>query len=238
MNFELLGEKLNSEGSIKILKKLKFICLSYDKRFISQTLSCYEGDSNFEFYSNYQYGIKIPNDVKNYLDSLFSEIADNDDLIDIIDYDDAPDDVHYTTLEIGFNFGDDKFTIEQNLFYYETDYSSTQINLENYPEIIDTLKEIKKENDIARFEVSFNGSGDSGYIETGHSEHGTVDVPADLEDFLYSKIGSIVGGGWEINEGSQGTFYFDLNSNTIDFSYGLNNESSVSKKLYEVNLNL
>ncbi len=48
----------------------------------------------------------------------------------------------------------------------------------------------------------------------------------------------VAGGGWEINEGSQGTFYFDLNSNTIDFSYGLNNESSVSKELYEVNLNL
>ncbi len=111
MNFELLGEKLNSEESIKILKKLKFICLSYDKRFISQTLSCYEGNSNFEFYSNYQYGIKIPNDVKNYLDSLFSEIADNDDLIDIIDYDDAPDDVHYTTLEIGFNFGSNFFIL-------------------------------------------------------------------------------------------------------------------------------
>jgi hypothetical protein len=32
------------------------------------------------------------------------------------------------------------------------------------------------------------------------------ELPSEIEDFVYSNLP----GGWEINEGSRGTFYFDL----------------------------
>ena len=78
---------------------------------------------------------------------------------------------------------------------------------------------------IIRFD--FNGSGDSGYIEsTGFSDDNTpVDAPASLEDFFYECLNNAQSG-WEINEGSNGVFHFDFENNTIDWNHSQNYEES------------
>ncbi len=40
-------------------------------------------------------------------------------------------------------------------------------------------------------------------------------------------------GGWEINEGSQGYFIFDLKNKTVELNHTMNVEESESKTLYE-----
>jgi hypothetical protein len=79
-------------------------------------------------------------------------------------------------------------------------------------------------------ELRYNGGGDSGYIE-GTFENGE-EVPAEVEDFCYRILEDNYGG-WEINEGSQGSFFFDLNEKTINLEHEYNTEESKTYTLYE-----
>ena len=73
--------------------------------------------------------------------------------------------------------------------------------------------------------VYFNGGGDSGEID-GRTDNG-VEVPSDVINFLYSWLENFYGG-WEINEGSQGSFYFDPSERAIFLDFGENTEETVS----------
>jgi hypothetical protein len=60
--------------------------------------------------------------------------------------------------------------------------------------------------------VGYDGGGDSGYINSDYrTEDGkTGDTPAAIEDICYDLLEDYVG--WEINEGSSGTFIFTKNT--------------------------
>jgi hypothetical protein len=62
-------------------------------------------------------------------------------------------------------------------------------------------------------QLDYNGSGDSGYIESSFSGGGGQ-VPANIEDWCYQVLENNYGG-WEINEGSQGYFIFNTRKNII-----------------------
>ena len=239
MEIKLLEKYLKSEDSKKMLKKIKYICMSYGRDNFEQDFSLYEGDGQLDYHF-YVYGIKFPEDVRKYLDFIFSEFAD--DGINIINWDVANgyDLTGYCRLSFLFDFKNNKVKIKQSLQYYDTDYNSSEIDTDEIPtNIIDTLNELKKERKIERFEVSFNGSGDSGYIDSASDSNGKIfGLPADLEDYLYNLISEYVGSGWEINEGSQGTFYFNLNTKNIEFQYGLNIEDFDNEDLYEFDINI
>jgi hypothetical protein len=239
MEIKLLEKYLKSEDSKKMLKKIKYICMSYGRDNFEQDFSLYDGDSQLDYHF-YVYGIKFPEDVRKYLDFIFSEFAD--DGINIINWDVSNnyDLTGYCRLSFLFDFKNNKVKIKQSLQYYDTDYNSSEIDTDEIPtNIIDTLNELKKERKIETFEVSFNGSGDSGYIDSASDSNGKIfGLPADLEDYLYNLIGEYVGSGWEINEGSQGTFYFNLNTKNIEFKYGLNIEDFDNEDLYEFDITI
>ena len=84
-----------------------------------------------------------------------------------------------------------------------------------------------KEKDIKYVYAEFSGGGDSGYIEDNievvninkeHSQARLSDIVG-LEEYLYAMLEDY--GGWEINEGSQGQIYFDLDKKmaTIEFTW-------------------
>ena len=64
--------------------------------------------------------------------------------------------------------------------------------------------------------VTFDGGGDSGYIEGEiiTNDGNRISLPAGVEDFLYYKLQQFYGG-WEINEGSHGQFNFNPTDKTI-----------------------
>ncbi len=70
-----------------------------------------------------------------------------------------------------------------------------------------------------RYQLDYNGSGDSGYIESSFSNGGRV--PANIEDWCYDVLERNYGG-WEINEGSQGYFVFDTKNNIIELEHTYN----------------
>lgn len=84
-------------------------------------------------------------------------------------------------------------------------------------QFISFLNEIK-ESGNSEDTVNFSGSGDSGDIE-GYSEN-QIQIPKSVKNYLYRMLESHFGG-WEINEGSQGNFVFNVEWEqvTLNFSY-------------------
>jgi hypothetical protein len=79
--------------------------------------------------------------------------------------------------------------------------------------------------------VKYNGSGDSGYIESNFDE--TSDgVPTSMEDWCYRQLENNFGG-WEINEGSDGEFIFNFNDMTITLNHTYNTEENSTDTLFE-----
>jgi hypothetical protein len=95
------------------------------------------------------------------------------------------------------------------------------------------------DNDLSLIEVpedgiltiTYNGGGDSGYIEGSFGETGDA-VPASVEDWCYRELESNFGG-WEINEGSDGKFVFNFNDSTVELLHTMNVDSSDSHTLFE-----
>jgi hypothetical protein len=81
--------------------------------------------------------------------------------------------------------------------------------------------------------VKYNGSGDSGYIESNFDETGDS-IPSEIEDWCYNKLESNFGG-WEINEGSDGQFIFNFHDMTIRLDHTYNTEETTSDTIYKEN---
>lgn len=79
--------------------------------------------------------------------------------------------------------------------------------------------------------LDFNGSGDSGYIEGSFSNGGRV--PANIENWCYEVLENNFGG-WEINEGSQGYFNFDLTHRQIELEFTYNELTEKSNEIFDI----
>ena len=110
----------------------------------------------------------------------------------------------YGTEDSGHSFDREDFEEQDEIYEY-------------FLEVGKFLDEIKATSTT----ISYNGSGDSGYIEgTYESEKGSGDVPAAIEDICYKLLEEY--GGWEINEGSQGKIVFTKDE--IDVQHQWNTE--------------
>jgi hypothetical protein len=79
--------------------------------------------------------------------------------------------------------------------------------------------------------IKYNGSGDSGYIESSFDEIGDQ-VPAPMEDWCYNQLERNYGG-WEINEGSDGEFVFNFHTMEIELTHTYNVEETATNTIYE-----
>lgn len=150
-----------------------------------------------------------------------------------------PEDVNinYNTIEIRIN--NDSINIEQTISY-EDDGETRGLtwdlqddpNDETLIEIFNELNELglSSEDDIR---LSFDGSGDSGYIEDTF-DSSVVRAPAVIENWCYSELERNFGG-WEINEGSWGYFVFDIKNKVIDLEYNERTERQEYEELLELN---
>jgi len=77
--------------------------------------------------------------------------------------------------------------------------------------------------------LGFDGSGDSGQLHDNIelSSGQSMDIPSFIEEWCYDMLGHHFGG-WEINEGSQGSFYFHSpkKSVTLDFEQNIEDDMS------------
>lgn len=80
--------------------------------------------------------------------------------------------------------------------------------------------------------LEYSGGGDSGYLESAFNDRGGP-VPSLVDDWCY-RVLTDLHNGWEINEGSQGYFEFDLNNNTILLEHSFNEDFFESENLFRV----
>ena len=75
-----------------------------------------------------------------------------------------------------------------------------------------------KQKGIETLVINYNGYGDSGQVDYFETQPTKVDLTGaeqqPIENFAYDLLGALHGG-WEINEGSNGTITLDLVNNTI-----------------------
>ena len=84
--------------------------------------------------------------------------------------------------------------------------------------------------------LSYNGGGDSGYIESSFNETSDA-VPESIENWCYNQLESHFGG-WEINEGSDGRFIFNFNNSTVNLDHTFNTEENAANTLFEENFSI
>ena len=96
------------------------------------------------------------------------------------------------------------------------------------------FKKLREEGDF-ELEVAFEGGGDSGWIhDTGETRKtDSYDVPESIMGIMYKMLEDYPG--WEINEGSQGEFYFESSKgeDKVSLRFNMNFEDTASELLYQ-----
>jgi hypothetical protein len=151
------------------------------------------------------------------------------------------DSMNYQSIEIEIDCVRKELTVSHNYSYYDRgDGSSIKYDSDEDKARFDKWME----EDMQDVEVpsdgiltlSYNGGGDSGYIESSFDEVSDA-VPASIENWCYSQLESYFGG-WEINEGSDGRFIFNFNNSTVELEHTENIEESELNTLFEENFSL
>lgn len=112
---------------------------------------------------------------------------------------------------------------------YETESSGTYYEFEDTEEgesvheYFLKIREYLSEQNLNEIQLKYEGSGDSGFIEDYcETDRGSDTVPKFLYDIAYNLLEEF--GGWEINEGSQGTII--ITADDIEVQHEWNTEES------------
>lgn len=128
--------------------------------------------------------------------------------------------------QINITFDIDCVSNVLSIYGYEEAYeymdSSNEADADEDEDLSSFFTEMKNRN-ISSATVDFSGGGDSGMIEGGlELDNGeSIDIPNPVENFLYDMLNNHQGG-WEIDDGSQGTFTFDFEENKVILDFQLN----------------
>jgi len=226
---EKIKKFLNTDENKKILKLLHFWIKSEGGRGFSMNYYVDEYGSMDSWFSPYFMGMsvsskEIPNRFMNFLEEIFNIIVNDDSILDELDSDFRHTvSINYTTSDQLFEITDIRYELQTRDYYSESKIKDK--------EIIEELIKWKSEgNELVR--VSFNGSGDSGYIDSFgygiNDDH--YNLPAGLENFLYDML-EREHAGWENNEGAQGEFGINTTNYTVNLNFGLNEEVSDNNDL-------
>ena len=146
------------------------------------------------------------------------------------------EDTNYQRLEYDIDVDAKVITFSHFWSYYDRgDGSSIEFDdEEDIERFTEWEKEYFSDTEIPEdgiLTVTYNGSGDSGYME-GSFEENSSQVPAGIEDWCYEKLSDNFSG-WEINEGSDGNFIFDFNNKIVTLNHTENFEENASDTYFE-----
>jgi len=182
------------------------------------------------------YNADIPSGLIPILQKIMKYCDDNN-LIKEPDY----DDMNYQRLEYDIDVDSKKISFTRWWsFYTKGEGSSVTWEDEQGKELFEHWEESGVLEDLTIPDdgiliVTYNGSGDSGYLESSFNETGDG-VPAAIEDWCYRELSDNYSG-WEINEGSDGQFIFNFHDMTIELVHTENIEDNASDTYYEESFN-
>lgn len=210
-NFKLLHFYLKSEGQDKI----------------TQDFYIQSGSVDYYYQPFGNTPLKLPKRLEEFYDKLVTLVTEEDFEID---YD------NYHTIEVRYTVENNTLTIKDIEHITVTRDSGASTDVDS-PELLDILK-LWSDEGFSVVKVDFSGGGDNGYIDSeGYNDiESRIEIPAALDDFLYEMLGRNFGG-WEINEGSQGTFEIYTENNEINLLIGVNEEDTETSTIYTKQIN-
>ena len=186
-------------------------------------------DQITHFENNYR--AEVPDGLIPIMEKIFKYVDEND-LFNSADV----DGLNYERISIEIDAESKEISVKYWYSYYDRGDSQSvvydsQEDISRFKKwVSEDFTEIEIPED-AVLTIKYNGSGDSGYIESTFDENGDS-VPSSIEDWCYQELESNFGG-WEINEGSDGEFIFDFDNYIINLSHTMNVEENSSDTLYE-----
>lgn len=197
-----------------------------------------QDDINWEYVQHFEnnYRADLPGGLRPILQKVMNYIIDKD----IFESPDI-DAMSYQMISIEIDCERKELTVTHDYSYYSRDdghsieYDSDEDKARFDKWMEEDLQDVEVPSE-GILTLSYNGGGDSGYIESSFDE--TSDgVPASIEDWCYKKLEDQFGG-WEINEGSDGRFIFNFNNSTVNLEHTFNTEEHASNTLFEENFSL
>jgi hypothetical protein len=182
------------------------------------------------------YNADIPSGLIPILQKIMKYCDDNN-LIKEPDY----DDMNYQRLEYDIDVDSKEISFTRWWsFYTRGEGSSVTWEDEQGKELFENWEESGVLEDLTIpddgiLKVTYNGSGDSGYLESSFNETGDG-VPSAIEDWCYRELSDNYSG-WEINEGSDGEFIFNFHDMTVELIHTENIEDNASDTYYEESFN-
>lgn len=174
------------------------------------------------------YRVKVPESLVNLLEVITKKVSTN--------FYESPDvdDLNSESIEIRIDNEDEQIEYVHSYSYYqESDTEGVTWTKEENEDTINTLTKAFKKGDLdydkTFYELRYNGSGDSGYIEDNFESGESV--PDEVQQWCYDKLESNFGG-WEINEGSFGEFIFNLGDGVVNLAHTSNYEENESNTIY------
>jgi len=173
-----------------------------------------------------RHGAEIPEGLIKILKKIIDYVVEDD-----LAGHDIHEDSSWIRGEIDIDGDRQEITASEYWTEYGTNDEITN-TFEDEPKIFSELKELFEDGNIPeKLELTFNGGGDSGFIESNFNNT-NIPVPAGIEDYCYTLLEQGFGG-WEINEGSQGSFVFYMKDEITELNFSENIEIGRTNTLYE-----
>ena len=135
-------------------------------------------------------------------------------------------------MYLRFNFGISEVSATVWADYYGAgDEQIQQWEVDGDTRLAECINDLKSmDEEIITATLEFSGGGDSGYIQDDMTTNFSTDsAPESCKDYMYDKLP----GGWEINEGSQGSGVFDVSKGTFTLFYTENIEGQHTNTFFE-----
>lgn len=210
-------EKNLTPEELKTLKLFAYYCMGYGCNEVNYTVSLYNCEIDWLEKNSYcadddgysfAQSIEMYDKIKNLVNEISQEII----------YAGAFDDTDCdNSASLIFNFDNKERKLNVKGYYNVIIDKPGGITKEedDFTLAVTEFMESLKSQNIDFFTVDFSGGGDSGYIDKQGSNG--IQITPGVEDYLYQMLSFF--GGWEINEGSHGTFHFNVKSGNIELEF-------------------
>jgi hypothetical protein len=230
-------ENILTQEELKYLERISRYLLSTNTKIVHVDIEAdpYDGgaqidDINWEYITHFDWQgrIDIPSGFIEILKKIFNYIDKSG-----VYFEPDIDSLSYNEFIVTVNAEDKVLTITNDYRYYDVG-GEEQTEIDDEPEIINNIKQSLGENipEDGILTVTYMGGGDSGDLNGIFEETGDT-IPTEVEDFCYNIL-SKYHGGFEHNEGGQGSIIFNLNDGIITIEHTDNIVAQVSDTLFEI----
>ena len=208
----------------KTLKLFSYYCGSYGAKTATLTLYLAENGSvdwwDDHWYSETGTRIETYDKINNLIDYIFNET----NMMDYYDYDNSG------TLEFEIDVKERKMTVQgwHKEFSHIDKHLDWADEYEDFGDLKEDFDGFFEQMGGENGRLIFEGSGDSGFLEDNIelSNGQSMDIPSFFETWCYDMLSEYFGG-WETNEGSQGSFEINSRKKRIELNFEENTEEDV-----------